>query len=276
MTYGSKATTCWSKFSSNLPELPEAETIARSLREAVRGRKIVSAVFLAKRVSPHDPGRLPGRTIRNVARHGKQLLLELDLGFLHVKLGMTGALLVNGVRGAHTRAVFELDDGSHLLFDDIRQFGSLRLVDAPPGSLGPDPLEMSAAEFAARLRTRRGKLKPLLLNQGFMRGLGNIYVDEALHRAGLHPLAIAERLKAGRAEALHGAIVELLHEAIAHRGSSISDYVDAAGERGSFQKLHRVYGRQGEPCRQCGEAIRRIVVAQRGTHYCPVCQVARR
>ena len=259
-----------------MPELPEAETIARSLRGAVSGRTIVAAAFLAKRVSADDPARLLGRTIRDVARYGKQLLIELDRGFVQVKLGMTGALLVNGARGVHTRAVFEFDGGSWLLYNDIRQFGSLRLIDAPPDSLGPDPLELTAAEFAVRLRARRGKLKPLLLSQGFLRGLGNIYVDEALHRAGLHPLADPERLRAGRAESLHGAIVELLNEAIAHRGSSISDYVDAAGERGSFQKLHRVYGKEGEACGQCGEAIQRIVVAQRGTHFCPVCQATRR
>ncbi len=236
------------------------------------GRTIVSAAFLAKRVSRDDPAQLIGRTIRTVARHGKQLLLELDRGFVHVKLGMTGALLVNGEAGAYTRAVLEFDDGSHLLYDDIRQFGSLRLVEAPPAALGPDPLELTPAEFIARIRARRGKLKPLLLNQGFVRGLGNIYVDEALFRGGLHPLARAERLTMARAGKLHGAIVELLEEAIAHRGSSISDYVDAAGERGSFQKLHRVYGREGEPCVECGSAIRRLVVAQRGTHFCPHCQ----
>ena len=236
---------------------------------------ILWATFLAKRVSPDDPVWLVGRTIRNVARHGKQILFELDRGFIHVKLGMTGALLVNGVAGAHTRAVLEFNDGSHLLYDDIRQFGSLRLIAEPPGELGPDPLELSAREFALRLRSRRGALKPLLLNQSFLRGLGNIYVDEALHRAAMHPLASAERLSAAAAKALHGAIVELLEEAIVHRGSSISDYVDAAGERGSFQKLHRVYGKEGQPCLRCGTPIRKIVVAQRGTHFCPRCQPVR-
>lgn len=260
-----------------MPELPEAETIARSLREALAGRTIAAAAFLAKRVSQDDPAPLSGRTIRSVGRYGKQLLIELDAGvLLHVKLGMTGALLVNGVTGPHTRAVMEFSDGSRLQFDDIRQFGSIRIAASAPDSLGPDALEIGQAEFAARLRTRRGRLKPLLLNQTFLRGLGNIYVDEALHRAGLHPLAAAERLSAARAAALHTAIVELLNEAIAHRGSSISDYVDAAGERGSFQLLHRVYGKAGQPCCACGEPIRRIVVAQRGTHFCPRCQSARR
>ena len=236
------------------------------------GRRIVSAVFLAKRVSSDDPALLTDRVIRGVRRHGKQILIELDRGFIHVKLGMTGALLVNGSHGPHTRAVLQFDDGSRLLYNDIRQFGSLRLIDAAPGGLGPDPFDLTAAVFATRLRARRGSLKPLLLNQSFLRGLGNIYVDEALYRAGLHPLARAERIKRARAEGLHTAIVALLEEAIAHRGSSISDYVDAAGARGSFQKLHRVYGKEGEPCQHCGDPIRRIVVAQRGTHFCPHCQ----
>ena len=236
------------------------------------GRRIVSAAFLAKRVSSDDPARLVDRVIRGVRRHGKQILVELDHGFIHVKLGMTGALLVNGDSGPHTRAVLQFEDGSRLLYNDIRQFGSLRLIDTPPAGLGPDPFELTAFVFAARLRARRGNLKPLLLNQSFLRGLGNIYVDEALHRAGLHPLAHAERIKLARAEGLHVAIIGLLEEAIMHRGSSISDYVDAAGERGDFQKLHRVYGKEGEPCQHCGDPIRRIVVAQRGTHFCARCQ----
>ena len=207
-----------------------------------------------------------------MGRHGKQLLLELDRGYLHVKLGMTGALLVNGVATDYTRAILEFEDGSHLLYEDIRQFGSLSLLAVPPSGLGPDPLELTAAGFAAGLRQKRGRMKALLLNQAFLRGLGNIYVDEALFRAGLHPLARAERLTRERAEQLHACIVELLEEAIAHRGSSISDYVDASGERGSFQKLHRVYGREGQACVTCGGPIQRVVVAQRGTHFCPHCQ----
>jgi formamidopyrimidine-DNA glycosylase len=262
-----------------VPELPEAETIARSLRAAVNGRTIVAAAFLSRRVSRDDPARLTGRRIATVRRHGKQILFELDGGaalFIHVKLGMTGALLANATPGAYTRAAFDLDDGTRLLFDDIRQFGSVSLMAAPPRGLGPDPLELTAAEFAGRLRLRRGRLKPLLLNQGFVRGLGNIYSDEALFRAGLHPLGEASRLKASRAAELHGEIVTLLEEAILHRGSSISDYVDATGRRGGFQLLHRVYGKEGEPCPRCGAAIRRIVVAQRGTHFCPHCQRAGR
>jgi len=138
--------------------------------------------------------------------------------------------------------------------------------------LGPDAFEISAEEFAARLKDRRGSIKPLLLNQRFLRGLGNIYCDEALFRAGIHPLAVAARLSRARVGRLHAAIQEVLGEAIASGGSSISDYVDAEGRRGWFQMQHRVYGKEGEPCPSCGAPIRRIVVAQRGTHYCPRCQ----
>jgi formamidopyrimidine-DNA glycosylase len=140
------------------------------------------------------------------------------------------------------------------------------------GRLGPEPFNLSAAAFAARLRARRGAVKPLLLNQSFLAGLGNIYADEALHRAGIHPLARASRIGAARATNLHAAIVEVLSEAIAAGGSSISDYADAEGRQGSFQRSHRVYGRCGEPCPNCGGAIRRIVAAQRSAHFCPACQ----
>ncbi|HBY61744.1 MAG TPA: hypothetical protein DEH78_18125, partial [Solibacterales bacterium] len=127
-------------------------------------------------------------------------------------------------------------------------------------------------EFAAALRARRSIVKTLLLDQTFLRGLGNIYTDEALFRARIHPRTNTRRLSAARAGALYRAVREVLELAIAHRGSSISDYVDAAGERGGFQLLHLVYGREGQPCKECGATVRRVVVAQRGTHYCPVCQ----
>jgi formamidopyrimidine-DNA glycosylase len=154
-------------------------------------------------------------------------------------------------------------------------FGKLEWhAQLPPriARLGPEPLEISPADFLARLRARRSFLKPLLLNQTFLRGLGNIYVDEALFRARIHPRATASRLSRPRALSLHQAIVDVLTLAIHHRGSSISDYVDADGRPGSFQLLHQVYGKEGQPCPVCASPIRRILVAQRGTHYCPRCQ----
>ncbi|MEP7364069.1 MAG: bifunctional DNA-formamidopyrimidine glycosylase/DNA-(apurinic or apyrimidinic site) lyase [Acidobacteriota bacterium] len=254
-----------------MPELPEAETIARTLAPLVEGRSILNAEFPGRRVLRGLMPDLAGARILRVERHGKRIVLSLDHGSVLVSLGMTGALLVDSPPGPYTRAIFTLS-GSTLLFDDIRQFGNLRFLAAADESLGPDPLEITAIDFTARLRARRTVAKRILLDQAFVRGLGNIYADEALHRARIHPTAATASMSHARAARLHAAIVELLNEAIAHRGSSISDYVDANGERGGFQLLHRVYRKQGQPCPTCGTPIQRIVLAQRGTHFCPRCQ----
>ena len=148
----------------------------------------------------------------------------------------------------------------------------MRWLDHEPARLGPDALAVSVEEFLERLAARRTRLKALLLDQSFVRGVGNIYADETLFRARIHPLAVAARLSRVRGRRLHAAMVEVLTEAIAKGGSSISDYVDADGRPGWFQLLHRVYQRTGEPCLVCGAPIRRILVATRATHYCPKCQ----
>ncbi len=266
-----------------MPELPEVETIVRSLAPRLKGRLILNAEFRCARVLRGDAetasARLAGARIGAVRRHGKFIVFELDRGAnLIVHLGMTGKLLLDAAAepGRHTHAIFTLDQGS-LLYDDIRQFGRLEVKEGRglperAAALGPDPLEIGADEFLERLRGRATKIKPLLLNQAFLRGLGNIYCDEALFRARIHPRAVASRLSRERARRLLGAIVETLEESIAGRGSSISDYVDADGERGSFQLRHRVYQKDGEPCVVCGTPIRRILLAQRGTHFCPRCQ----
>lgn len=254
-----------------MPELPEAETIVRSLAPFIAGRTIAHANFPGKRVLRGNMPNLAGRRISRIARHGKRVLLELQEGRLLFSLGMTGALLWNAQPGAYTRAIFDLD-GTRLLFDDIRQFGNVQYLEGEPVGLGPDPLEISAREFYESLHERRTQIKRLLLDQTFVRGLGNIYCDEALFRAGLLPTASTEKLTRVRAERLLESIRTLLEEAIERRGSSISDYVDAQGERGSFQQFHRVYGKEGEPCAVCGSPVKRIVLAQRGTHFCSRCQ----
>ncbi|MEZ5357156.1 MAG: bifunctional DNA-formamidopyrimidine glycosylase/DNA-(apurinic or apyrimidinic site) lyase [Bryobacteraceae bacterium] len=254
-----------------MPELPEAETIVRTLRPKLEGRRIMAVEFAAARVSRDDPAALAGRAIVSVERYGKQILIGLDRGWILVKLGMTGKLLAGGEAGAYTRAVFTLDSGS-LAFDDVRQFGSIAILDAPPDRLGPDPLEIDARAFADRLKARDTEVKRALLDQSFTRGVGNIYCDEALFRAGIHPRARTRRVSRARAENLHRELTALLRLAIDHRGSSVSDYVDASGARGGFQEMHRVYQKKGQPCPRCGSPIRRIVVAQRGTHYCARCQ----
>jgi formamidopyrimidine-DNA glycosylase len=261
-----------------MPELPEVETVVRSLAPYLPGQTIVSAEFHSRFVTPGNRAALAravsGREIRAVRRHGKFIVIELDRGVLVIHLGMTGKLLVDGPLTRHSYAVFHLDRGT-FVYDDPRQFGRIEYSATLPArvaALGPDPLAIGLEDFVAALGRHRSRIKPLLLNQRFLRGLGNIYADEVLHKARVHPRALASRLSRRRAAELHSAIRETLELAIAHRGSSISDYVDAAGEKGSFQLLHQVYGREGQPCRTCGTAIRRILVAQRGTWYCPRCQ----
>lgn len=258
-----------------MPELPEVETVVRSLAPLLTGRTIVSASFTSRFVTPGDRRKLAsqvaGRTIQSVRRRGKFIVVTLDRGALSIHLGMTGKLLINGVPGEHAYGIFTLDDGV-LIYDDPRQFGRIEWSAARTDRLGPEPLEIGVDEFGRRLRARKSRIKPLLMNQAFLAGMGNIYVDEALFAAGIHPLAIASRLSAARAARLHQAIREVLTLAIEHRGSSISDYVDANGDRGEFQLLHCVYGREGQPCVNCGTPIRKIVVGQRGTHFCPKCQ----
>jgi len=250
----------------------------RSLAPRLTGRRIVDARFSSKHVVRQNFAALRkkvrGQQVKSVRRHGKFIVLELDRGFLTIHLGMTGKLLLDSEPGPYARAVFTLDHGL-LVYDDIRHFGRIewspKLLERA-AALGPDALEISLEDFLKLLKSRRARVKPLLLNQRFLRGMGNIYTDEALYQARIHPRAIAASLSQERAMRLHRAMTEILAAAIKLKGSSISDYVDAAGERGSFQSQHQVYGRAGEPCAICGSAIRRIVVGQRGTHYCPKCQ----
>jgi len=260
-----------------MPELPEVETVVRSVAAHLTGRRIVSTRFTSRFVTPGNRTKLTrslaGRRIESVKRRGKFILIALDQGTLTVHLGMTGKLLLEGEAGQHTHGIFNLDDGL-LLYHDPRQFGRIEFSEGVPPRvtrLGPEPLEIGFDEFRTRLR-RKTRMKALLLNQSFLAGLGNIYADESLFAAGIHPLAIAGRLNAARAGKLYEAIRGILKHAIQLGGSSISDYVNGRGERGWFQMEHRVYGREGEPCANCGRPIRKILVAQRGTHYCPHCQ----
>jgi formamidopyrimidine-DNA glycosylase len=261
-----------------LPELPEVETVVRSIAPHIVGRTIESAELRSRRVTrgglEKTATALTGATIEGVRRHGKQILIALDRGVLYVHLGMTGKLLWNASHGKYTRAYLQLDRGA-LVYDDIRQFGRVEFYPAVPPALervGPDALTVTFDDFFNRMKQRRVNVKALLLNQAFVGGIGNIYADEALFAARIHPRTVSSRISEQRARRLHSAILDVLELAIQHRGSSISDYVDSAGNRGAFQQRHNVYGRAGKPCPRCGSLIRRIVVAQRGTHYCPRCQ----
>ena len=258
-----------------MPELPEVETVVRSLAPHLPGRKILSAEFRSKHVTPGNrkalAARLRGRTIQSVRRRGKYIVITLDEGAFTVHLGMTGKLLLDAPVGTHAYGIFWLDGGT-LIYDDPRQFGSIEWNPSLEKKLGPEPLEIGAEEFIARLKKRATRMKALLLNQNFVAGVGNIYADEILYAARVHPLAVAAKVSRPRAARVHQAMREILQLAIEHRGSSISDYVDAGGRRGGFQLLHNAYGREGEPCPRCSAPNRKLLVAQRGTHYCPKCQ----
>ncbi len=259
-----------------MPELPEVETVVRTLAPYLTGKRILRAEFFSRHVVRQDfdslSATLAGRQILSVSRQGKFVVLGLDRGSLSIHLGMTGKLLAAGRPGLHTRAIFDLDRGT-LAYDDIRHFGRIEWSTGPPArlaTLGPDPLAISLPDFRGALVAHRGRIKALLLNQRFLSGIGNIYADEILFQARIHPKA--RRIGVQRTAALHEAMLDVLRRAISLGGSSISDYVDAQGRKGTFQLHHRVYGRAGLPCPRCGSPIRKIVLAQRGTHFCPSCQ----
>lgn len=245
-----------------MPELPEVETVVRGLAAVLPGQAVVALESIE--------APIVGETIAAVRRYGKFIVLDFAEGMLFVHLGMTGQLTLSEETSKFTRARLHLTHGT-LRYDDIRKFGKIRWLTTYP-ERGPDPLEITADEFVAHARRRSARIKALLLDQKFLRGLGNIYVDESLFRAGIHPLATAAQLSRPRLIALHLAIRDTLQAAIAAGGSSISDYVNAKGEKGSFQDSHQVYGKQGKPCPVCGTALERILVTQRGTTFCPRCQ----
>lgn len=269
-----------------MPELPEVESIVRTLRDGVPalvGLRIDSVNVVWNGVVSEgyggvDAAQLEGCRFSSISRLGKYLIFHLECPrhqsrVFIVHLRMTGRLFLVPHREAierHTRLVLMLNKGLALRFDDLRKFGRVWLVDDPAiviGGLGPDALTLDFADFSARLAQHRRQLKPLLLDQSCVAGIGNIYADEILFRAGLHPLAIASELTPGEIRRLHAAISSVLEEAVAAQGANI----DGVFKAGSF--VVSVYGRQGAPCRSCGTAISKIRVGQRGTHYCRECQV---
>jgi formamidopyrimidine-DNA glycosylase len=283
-----------------MPELPEVETIARGVDARVRGDRIVEAWFSSHREPFKTPparqaGGLEGRVILGVHRTGKHIVCELGPGPAEgslfdeticepdaqwiVHLGMTGRLLVttpDGPVASHTHARILLKSGREIRFVDPRRFGRLELRElgrsAAFQGAGKEPLTIGEEEFRTLFRGRKLAIKAALLNQTLLTGVGNIYADESLFRAAIRPRRRAGRLTRAELERLRPALRTVLEHAIRLGGSSVSDYVDADGVRGFFQLEHCVYLRTGQPCRVCGAAIRRILVAGRGTHYCPQCQ----
>ncbi|HUP54208.1 MAG TPA: bifunctional DNA-formamidopyrimidine glycosylase/DNA-(apurinic or apyrimidinic site) lyase [Methylomirabilota bacterium] len=280
-----------------MPELPEVETVARDLRPHLVGATIVGArSSWARTLRTHDAiafaEGVSGRTVESVGRRAKQLVIGLTgEAALTIHLKMTGQLFVvpaSATDDPYVRLVLELEDGRELRFRDIRKFGRVGLYGLDPvtgdlvaevggagvfAAIGPEPLadEFTLREFRRRLRRRKGRLKPLLLDQSFLAGVGNIYADESLWRSRLHPLRSASSLRPPDERRLYEAVRTVLLEAIVRRGSSIDDYTAPDGD-GSMQERLDVYQRTGQACRRCGRPIKRIVVGARSTHFCSWCQ----
>lgn len=272
-----------------MPELPEVETVARDLATQVTGARLVGVDKLDWPKMVETPevdafeGILRERTIQRVYRRAKWLLLSLDHGWtLAIHLRMSGSIGVYAgdvLPDRYTHLVLALEDGRRIFFRDVRKFGKVRLLDpnglaALDAAHGPEPLEdaFTRAVLAQLLGKRATKIKPLLLDQAVIAGLGNIYVDEALWRAEIHPERAALSLKPKEVAALHEAIRHVLTQSIIRRGSTLRDYRTGFGEEGENQRYFQAYNRTGEPCPRCGTPISRRVVGQRGTHYCPSCQ----
>ena len=261
---------------SHVPELPEVETCRRALAPLLVGRTLTAAEAIWPRAAA-TPLEVAGRRIVRLDRRGKFLLLRLDRGWLVVHLRMTGRLVVAREPPARTTAAFRLDSGDWFCLVDMRKFGrawQVARASEVVGHLGPEPLSrtFTAARFEAMLAPRRARLKPLLLNQRFLAGLGNIYVDESLHAARIHPLRTADSLSAGEVRRLHRRVRTILRAAITAGGTTIQNFAGPDGTPGRFRSQLRVFRRGGEPCYHCGTTIERSVVAQRGTHFCPRCQ----
>ncbi len=281
-----------------MPELPEVETIARGLHKRVAG-EIIESIWLGEKPEPlKSPANeiaevLEGSRIVQVRRVGKHIVFDLarsgkrkrdaiQHGQWIVHLGMTGRMQVTTPEEAvhkHTHAVVKLSSGREVRFVDPRRFGRLAVVRmdsqksvAGFAAPGDEPLESQAERFVTLFHGRKTPIKSALLNQKLLSGVGNIYADESLFRSGIRPRRRAASLTREQLRKLHAAVQEVLREAIALGGSSVSDYVDADGEEGFFQLKHRVYGREGEPCLVCGTPIKRVVIAGRSSHYCPRCQ----
>ncbi|MDQ7798794.1 MAG: bifunctional DNA-formamidopyrimidine glycosylase/DNA-(apurinic or apyrimidinic site) lyase [Candidatus Edwardsbacteria bacterium] len=271
-----------------MPELPEVETVRRDLTRSLAGKRIERVDILnASSLKGATPkgflGGISGRSFIRFDRRGKYLILHLDTGkVLVVHLKMTGVLQYQQKGDSLPRAariIFYFSGGRRLVFSDQRKFGSIELA-RDAGSIpslqkmGPEPLEKDFTPEALkeRLGGRRGPIKPLLLDQAIIAGLGNIYAAEALHRAGIAPQRPANQLSGPEIKKLHHAIFQVLGEAIAARGSSVDTYRDGQGKKGWFQVKHRVYGKQGTKCRRCGGTIVKEIFRGRGTYWCPKCQ----
>jgi formamidopyrimidine-DNA glycosylase len=272
-----------------MPELPEVEHVSRSLAAQIVGRRIVGVTKLDWERMVETPAveqflaLLRGREVLAATRRAKWVLLMLDGGWtLALHLRMSGYLTVHAAEAEpdiYTHLVLLLDDGRQIFFHDTRKFGRARLLDAAGlaalhAAHGIEPLtdDFTVAVLAELLRRRRARLKPLLLDQKVIAGIGNIYADEALWLAQLHPLRPSDSLSEDEIVRLHTGIRQALHAGLANGGSTLRDYRNSYGEAGTNQEHFNVYDQAGQPCQRCGAPIERMVVGQRGTHVCPSCQ----
>lgn len=270
-----------------MPELPEVETVVRNLRQPLIGHT-VSAMWHDWDNIIHSPSpevfanRIIGQKFKAVKRRAKYILCELNHDILVVHLKMTGRLYVTDADTVHNADKWvhfrlDLDGGKQLRFSDARKFGKVYLtsnIDSITGKLGPEPLEdnFTVGIFNQRLNGRKKNIKALLLDQTFIAGVGNIYADEALLRAKIHPLRTSDSLNQQEISALYETVRIALNAGIQHEGASINWYRKPDGTEGNSQNHFYAYGRNGQPCKQCGTTIEKIRVAQRGTHFCPNCQ----
>jgi formamidopyrimidine-DNA glycosylase len=270
-----------------MPELPEVQTIVTTLRPQVLGEQIIRVrVLRADIISP--PGlplrfHLEGKSISDLTRRGKKIIVSLAGGErFYIHLGMTGRLTMETPQSPmqpHTHLVLELAADRQIRFTDPRRFGGIWWLGTNGDSddkLGPEPLEMTSSDLADRLARTRRAIKTALLDQSLVAGLGNIYVDESLFAAGIHPTIAASKLDSAQIRRLNRAIKTVLTRALKHKGSTLRDYRNSDGTPGEFQKVHRVYDREGKPCVKCRDKIIRIVIGGRSTHFCATCQPARR
>jgi len=265
-----------------MPELPEVETIKRELEQVIINKEIIDVIVNNARVI-REPKKekfvadLKNTAIKKIIRKGKLLIFELSSGkSLTIHLKMTGQLIYPG-NGKTSRVSFRLSDGKLLDFNDTRLFGELRIVDDWQKmkfikELGPEPFALSAKEFQEMLASKKTKIKILLLDQKFISGIGNLYANEALFRARIHPERPANSFSEKEKELLFEEIKNTLLEAIKYKGSSVDQYVQVSGKPGEYVKYHKVYDREGEPCFKCGGKIKRITLGGRGTYLCPHCQ----
>ncbi|MFH0917583.1 MAG: bifunctional DNA-formamidopyrimidine glycosylase/DNA-(apurinic or apyrimidinic site) lyase [Candidatus Omnitrophota bacterium] len=265
-----------------MPELPEVETIRTDLSKIILGKKIIQVnIYNSKVIRQPRPTifkrSLEGLSIKHILRRGKLLVLELSSGkFLTVHLKMTGQLVTPG-GSKNSRVSFVLEGGRILDFNDQRLFGELRLVSDWKKlefvqRLGPEPFDLTYADFKDMLFKRKTEIKPLLLEQSFIAGIGNIYAAEILFRAKINPRSSAQSLTQEEQLALYQEIQKVLKSAIKHGGSSVDDYVRVSGKNGDYARFHRVYGRQGKPCFVCSSLVQRIAQGGRGTYFCANCQ----